>query len=295
MPGQRTEDEVDQNETEEGALSAFRRGDHQRRKYDLIPEIFDDGLCRPQRPARAHRVASVGCDAVFKMFRGGFPDVHFDIDDDARRGRQGRDPGDRQTARTTEPSWATPAVGQEGRTGARTGSSASPTARSSSTGVSPTSSALLSQIGAIPPRRASCRRRTPRISRVARTSRPGRSARPRAARASKASAPSGSTTTAFAKRRPRSGRDNVAADYVDHPPARPFHVRPAGPSSLIEDVRRRSGLAFPDLTSPVSTWSPRATASRPGPVWRGTHTWRSSGSRRPGRSFEDQGIDFFRL
>jgi steroid delta-isomerase-like uncharacterized protein len=86
----------------------------------------------------------------------------------------------------------------------------------------------------------------------------------------------------------------VAADYVDHPPARPYYVALAGPRSLIEDVAAfRTG--FPDLTSSsldmVAEGNEVAVLGR----WAGTHRGDFFGIPPTGKPVELKGINFFRF
>ena len=106
-------------------------------KYELIPEIFDPGYLDHSAPPGAPGGLG-GVEAVFKMFRGGFPDVHFDINTMLSEGDKvaTRVSG---PARTTGPSWGRRRPARR-PPGARTASSAWPTARSSNTGASRTSS-----------------------------------------------------------------------------------------------------------------------------------------------------------
>ena len=106
-------------------------------RYELIPEIFDPGYLDHSAPPGAPGGLG-GVEAVFRMFRGGFPDVHFDIKSMLAE-------GDKVATRVSGSGtndgefMGTRAVRGQAPGGDRTGSSGSTAARSWSTGDSRTS------------------------------------------------------------------------------------------------------------------------------------------------------------
>ena len=135
---------------------------NKRRTYDEIPELVHDGLCRPQRAARRARWARWGARRLHDVPRS-VPGRPLQHRRDGRRGRQGRDPGDRPWHQHRQ-LHGHAAVGQGRDMGLEGDLPRRRTARSPSTGGCPTCSRSSARSG--PPARG--RRCRPRIRRASR-------------------------------------------------------------------------------------------------------------------------------
>jgi steroid delta-isomerase-like uncharacterized protein len=258
--------------------------------YDQIPAVFDPGYVDHSAPPGATGGLG-GVEAVFRMFRGGFPDVHFDI----------------QTMLSEGTKVATRVTGSGTNDGAFMGTPPSgKVAHWGSHGIfrvddgkivehwgQPDILALLSQIGAIP---ASAGVGPPLdTSHLA--------IRPDVAPADPhdgAMLAEHKRMTAWAHEVAFSTGDTskastyIAADYVDHPPARPYQVAVSGPDSLVEDVAAFRG-AFPDLDVTCEDIVAEGTQVAARGRWQGTHKGDFFGIPPTGKRFDVQGINFFRF
>lgn len=86
----------------------------------------------------------------------------------------------------------------------------------------------------------------------------------------------------------------IAADYVDHPPARPYQVALSGPQSLIEDVGAFR-TAFPDLVTKALDMVAEGNEVAVRGRWTGTHKGDFFGIPPTGRTMDVEGINFFRF
>jgi len=259
-------------------------------RYELIPEIFDPGYvdhsAQPGAPGGLG-----GVEAVFRMFRGGFPDVHFDIQTMLAE-------GDKVATRVT-------GVGTHG--GPFMGiAPTGVTARWGSHGIfrvadgkivehwgQPDILALLVQIGGIPPSAG--------VGPPADTSHltphpdvPPADPHDPAMLAEHRRLTEWAHAVALSTGDVSLARTYIAADYVDHPPARPYQISVAGPESLIDDVREFR-KAFPDLRADCVDMVAEGTQVCSRGIWSGTHTGDFFGIPPTGKTMEVQGMNFFRF
>lgn len=258
--------------------------------YEMIPEIFDPAYLDHSAPPGAPAGLG-GVEAVFKMFRGGFPDVHFDI-------KTMLSEGDKVATRVSGTGtndgafMGTPASGKKAAWGSH-GIFRVADGKIAEHWGQPDILALLSQIGAIPPSAGV----GPPLDTSHLTVRPD--VAPADPHDSAMLAEHKRLTvwahdTAFAKGDLSMAETYVAADYVDHPPARPYQVAVSGPSSLIEDVTAFR-VAFPDLDVTCDDMIAEGNQVAARGRWRGTHRGDFFGIPPTGRTFDTQGINFFRF
>jgi steroid delta-isomerase-like uncharacterized protein len=225
------------------------------------------------------------------MFRGGFPDVHFDI-------KSMLSEGDRVATRVS---------GSGTNDGSFMGAPPSgKVARWGSHGIfrvgggkivehwgQPDILALLSQIGAIPPSAG--------VGLPVDTS--NLAIRPDVAPADPHDAAmlaehkrlcTWAHETAFGQGDLSMATTYIAADYVDHPPARPYQVAISGPDCLIEAVGAFRG-AFPDLRVTLEDMVAEGNEVSARARWQGTHEADFFGIPPTGKRFDTQGINFFRF
>jgi steroid delta-isomerase-like uncharacterized protein len=258
--------------------------------FGQIPQVFSSSYVDHSAPPGAPG-GLAGVEAVFRMFRGGFPDVHFTIQTMLAE-------GDKVATRVTgvgthegpffgiaptgvRATWASHGIFRvaDGRIVEHWGQ--------------PDLLALLSQIGGIPPEAGV----GPPLDVSHITPHP-------------VDEPADPHDTALLERNKRSAawahevafstgdvseaERYIAVDYLDHPPARPYQVAVTGPGSLIEDVAafRR---AFPDLVTTAEDLVAEGNEVAVRGRWLGTHDGEFFGLAPTGRSFDVQGINFFRF
>lgn len=256
---------------------------------DVVPELFSPEYVDHSAPPGAPPGLE-GVKAVPKMFRGAFPDVHFTI-------QTMLEEGDKVATRVTGVgTHRGPFVGVQ-PTGNR--------ATWASHGIfrvrdgkivehwgQPDLLALLSQIGGIPPEAG--------VGPPADTSHltPHPNVPPDDPHDA-AMIANNKRLTEWAHRTFSTGDDseadrNIAADYIDHPPARPYAVALSGPQSLKEDVASFR-VAFPDLVTTAEDMVAEGNEVAVRGRWRGTHNGDFFGFPPSGRPFDVQGINFFRF
>ena len=259
-------------------------------RYELIPEIFDPGYLDHSAPPGAPGGLG-GVEAVFRMFRGGFPDVHFNIQSMLAEGDK----------------VATRVVGSGTHNGAFMG--IAPTGKKATWGShgifrvangrivehwgQPDILALLAQIGGIPP--------SANVGPPADTSGlPAHPDVPPADPHDPAMLAEHKRLTTWAHAVALStgdvslARTYIAADYLDHPPARPYVISITGPESLIDDVREFR-TAFPNLHAECVDMVAEGNQVCSRGIWTGTHTGDFFGIPPTGKSMEVQGMNFFRF
>lgn len=258
--------------------------------FDKIPQLFDESYVDHSAPPGAPGGLD-GVAAVFRMFRGGFPDVHFTI-------RTMLAEGDKVATRVTgtgthrgdffgvEPTGARANWASHGIFRVRDGKIVEHWGQ-------PDLLALLSQIGGIPPEAgvgppADTSHLTPHPD----VPPPDPHDSVMLERNKRAAA--WAHDVAFTKGDLSEVERYVAADYVDHPPARPYQVALSGPTSLIEDVQafRR---AFPDLVTTCEDLVAEGNEVAARGRWVGTHLGDFFGIPPTQRSMDVQGINFFRF
>jgi steroid delta-isomerase-like uncharacterized protein len=259
-------------------------------KYELIPEIFDPGYVDHSAPPGAPGGLG-GVEAVFRMFRGGFPDVHFDIKSMLAE-------GDKVATRVS---------GSGTNDGAFMGAPPSGmVARWGSHGIfrvdggkivehwgQPDILALLSQIGAIPPS-AGVGPPLDTSHLAIRPDIPPPDPHDAAMLAEHKRLCHWAHEVAFNEGDLSQATTYIAQDYVDHPPARPYQVATGGPSSLIEDVGAFRS-AFPDLHVTVEDLVAEGNEVSARARWQGTHQGDFFGIPPTRRTFDVVGINFFRF
>ena len=259
-------------------------------RYELIPEIFDPGYVDHSAPPGAPGGLG-GVEAVFRMFRGGFPDVHFTI-------RTMVSEGDIVATRVT---------GSGTNDGSFMG--IPPTGRQATWGShgifrvrdgkivehwgQPDILALMTQIGAIPP---SVPVRLPADPSPS-------TARPAAAVADPHDpslvagherAVAWVYETALSRGDVSLVAEHIAPDFLDHPPAQPFEVATTGPRAITDTV---SGFrtAFPDLAVAVESTVAEGDSIAVRARWTGTQRGSFFGIPPTGRSIDVESIDIFRV
>jgi steroid delta-isomerase-like uncharacterized protein len=258
-------------------------------KYDEIPDLYTADYVDHNSPPGAPGGFD-GVRAVFAMFRGAFPDVHFNIDEMVSE-------GDRVATRVTGHGTNTgsfmgmPPSGKEATWGSKGIFRVADGKIAEHWGM-PDLLALLGQIGALPPEA---------ILPTADTS--GLTPRPDEPPADPTDAALLARNKAVVRRVYDDGfsrgdleacAEIVASDYVDHPPARFFDVPLTGPASLQGAVRVfREG--FPDLTDTVDQLIGEGNNIVVRSLWRGTHNGTFVDIPPTGKLVEITGINFFRL
>ncbi len=259
-------------------------------RYELIPELFDAGYTDHSAPPGAPG-GFAGVEAVFRMFRGGFPDVHFTIQTMLSE-------GDKVATRVTgsgthggafmgippsgkQATWASHGIFRvrDGRIVEHWGQ--------------PDILALLAQIGGIPasagigpPLDTSHLRTRPDI--------PPPDPHDPALLEAHRQAVGWVHDTAFSAGDVSLAARYVAADYVDHPPARPYNVALSGPASLTETVAAFR-VAFPDLVTRCEDMVADGNRVAARAMWTGTHRGDFFGIAPTGKTFAVEGISFFRF
>jgi steroid delta-isomerase-like uncharacterized protein len=259
-------------------------------RYELIPEIFDPGYVDHSAPPGAPGGLG-GVEAVFRMFRGGFPDVHFDIKSMLAEGDK----------------VATRVIGSGTHDGAFMG--IAPTGNKATWGShgifrvdagrivehwgQPDILALLAQIGGIPPEAG--------VGPPADTSHltihpdvPPSDPHDSEMLAHNKRLTDWAHAVAFTTGDTSLATKYIAADYVDHPPARPYAVSLTGPESLIEDVAEFR-QAFPDLQVTAVDLVAEGNQVCSRGIWKGTHTGDFFGMPPTGKTMEVGGMNFFRF
>ena len=259
-------------------------------QYELIPELFDPGYLDHSAPAGAPG-GFAGVEGVFRMFRGGFPDVHFDI-------RTMLAEGDKVATRVTGSGtqdgafMGTPPSGKKAAWGSH-GIFRVAGGKIAEHWGQPDMLALLTQIGAIPASAG--------IGPPLDTS--GLAVRPDVAPADPKDPAllaehkrlsAWAHEVAFSRGDLSAATTYIAADYVDHPPARPYQVAVSGPDSLIEDVGAFRS-AFPDLRVGAEDMVAEGNQVAVRGRWQGTHRGDFFGIPPTGRPFDVGGINFFRF
>ena len=258
--------------------------------YELIPELFDPGYLDHSAPPGAPG-GFAGVEGVFRMFRGGFPDVHFDI-------RTMLSEGDKVATRVTGsgtqdgPFMGTPPSGKKAAWGSH-GIFRVAGGKIVEHWGQPDILALLTQIGAIPasagigpPLDTSHLPRRPDV--------PPANPKDPALIAEHRRLTTWVHDVAFTGGDVSLAEQYVAADYVDHPPARPYQVALSGPASLIEDVAAFRA-AFPDLVTTCEDMVAEGNEVAARARWTGTHQGDFFGLAPTGKTFSVEGINFFRF
>jgi steroid delta-isomerase-like uncharacterized protein len=259
-------------------------------RYELIPDLFDPGYLDHSAPPGAPGGLG-GVAGVFRMFRGGFPDVHFTI-------RTMLSEGDKVATRVTGtgtqtgPFMGLPPSGRQA-TWASHGIFRVRGGKIVEHWGQPDILALLSQIGGIPasanvgpPLDTSHLRTRPDI--------PPPDPHDPALIDQHKRAVSWVHDLAFSRGELGLAEEYVAADYVDHPPARPYQVALSGPASLIEDVAAFRN-AFPDLVTACVDMVAEGNQVAARATWTGTHQGDFFGIAPTGKTFAVEGINFFRF
>lgn len=259
-------------------------------KYELIPEIFDPGYVDHSAPPGAPGGLG-GVEAVFRMFRGGFPDVHFDIKSMLAE-------GDKVATRVS---------GSGTHDGAFMG--IAPTGKKATWGShgifrvadgkivehwgQPDILALLAQIGGIPPEAG--------VGPPADTSHltphpdvPPDDPHDPAMLAEHKRLTLWAHEVAISTGDVSLAETYIAPDYVDHPPARPYVISVSGPSSLVDDVREFRA-AFPDLENKVLDMVAEGNEVCSLGRWTGTHEGSFFGIPPTGKRMDVLGMNFFRF
>lgn len=259
-------------------------------RYELIPEVFDSAYIDHSAPPGAPGGLG-GVEAVFRMFRGGFPDVHFDINVMLAE-------GDKVATRVSGSGtndgafMGTPPSGSVAHWGSH-GIFRVDDGRIAEHWGQPDILALLSQIGALPesagvgpPLDVSHLATHPDIA-------PADPHDP-AMLAEHKRLCAWAHEVAFSLGDLGMAETYIAADYVDHPPARPYQVAVSGPGSLVEDVAAFRN-AFPDLEVTCEDLVAEGNQVAARGRWRGTHRGDFFGLPATGRSMDVGGINFFRF
>ena len=247
-------------------------------KYDEIPGLYTDDYVDHNSPPGAPGGLE-GVRAVFAMFRGAFPDVHFDIDEMVSE-------GDRVATRVTGHGTNTggfmgmPPSGKEA-TWASKGIFRVANGRIAEHWGMPDLLSLLGQIGALPPEAVLPAVDTSGLK--PRPDEPAADATDPARLARNKAIVRRVYDDGFSRGDMAACAEFVAADYVDHPPARFFDVPLTGPDRY-RVPSGPSATAFPTSPTASTSSSPRATVSSPDRSGAGPMTARSSASRRPASS-----------
>jgi steroid delta-isomerase-like uncharacterized protein len=256
---------------------------------DIVEELYTPDYVDHSAPPGAPGGLD-GVRAVPKMFRGAFPDVHFQIDEMLAE-------GDRVATRVTGhgtntgPFMGRPPSGNAATWGSK-GVFRVTNAKIAEHWGAPDLLALLSQIGALPPGA---------VAPSADTS--GLTARPDSPPGEAADASLAARNKAVVRRvydDVVSGGDVavlddiVAADHIDHPSARSFEMPAGGPAAIRREVEVfRTG--FPDLTATVEDLIAQGNSVAARTTWRGTNSGSFAGIPPTGKPIAIQTIDFFRI
>lgn len=258
--------------------------------YRQIPDVFDPAYVDHSTPPGAPG-GLAGVEAVFRMFRGGFPDVHFTIQTMLAE-------GDKVATRVTGVGTHQGEFFGVAPTGIRATWASHGIFRVQGGKIiehwgQPDLLALLAQIGGIPPEAGVGPPADTSHLSVHPVDEPADPHDAQLLERNKRAA-AWAHEVAFTMGDLSEAPRYLAADYVDHPPARPYQVSLTGPSSLIEDVQAFRS-AFPDLLTTAEDLVAEGNEVAVRGRWRGTHRAEFFGLPATDRTFDVQGINFFRF
>ena len=278
----------DERERNKDVYRQFVEGMVNSGDFSLVPDLYAPDYVDHNAPPGAPP-GLAGVESTMMLFRTGFPDVHFTIDEMVAE-------GDLVGTRVTG-------------TGTNTGSflgmpPSGKTATWTSKGIFrvvdgkitehwglPDLLALLGQIGALPP---GAQLPAPEIPPPARPDYPIADPTDPALLARNKAVTRRVYEDGFSAGNLAACKEFVAPDYCDHPPARFFQVPVVGPESLEGAVRVfRDG--FPDLQDTVQELVAEGSRVVARTLWEGTHLGEFVGVPPTGKRVVITGINFFRI